>query len=82
MDFSRIRIGDILVSHKVVNKGQIIMALEMQKKHPDKKLGEIMVQSGHITQQNLEDALAVQNIPPATNWLDVDAPYVEIPNEE
>jgi tetratricopeptide (TPR) repeat protein len=56
----RDRLGDILVKHEKVVQAQLDAAIERQAKERDKKLGEILVAMGSISQPDLERYMRVQ----------------------
>ncbi|MBI1967097.1 MAG: tetratricopeptide repeat protein [Gemmatimonadetes bacterium] len=56
----RDRLGDILVKHELITQDQLDAAVEAQEKHRDKKLGEILVAQGAISQPNLERYMRMQ----------------------
>lgn len=70
------RLGEMLVSASYITQGQLNMALDLQKKSPGKKIGEILVENGFTTQERvyrmLEKQLGVEF---------VDLTKVSIPRE-
>jgi len=59
----KIRIGDLLIEHKVISQEQLNAALADQKKS-GRKLGRVLIESGYLTEDQLLDFLARQlNIP-------------------
>src|SRR5713101_7490159 len=56
----RDRLGDILVKHEKIVQAQLDAAIERQAKERDKKLGEILVAMGAISQPDLERYMRVQ----------------------
>src|SRR2546425_8120656 len=56
----RDRLGDILVKHEKIVQAQLDAAIERQAKERDKKLGEILVDVGSISQPDLERYMRVQ----------------------
>jgi tetratricopeptide (TPR) repeat protein len=56
----RDRLGDILVKHAKITQEQLLAAVHQQTKEPAKKLGEILVGMGVITQADLERYMRVQ----------------------
>jgi tetratricopeptide (TPR) repeat protein len=56
----RDRLGDILVKHEKIVQAQLDAAIERQAKERDKKLGEILVDMGSISQPDLERYMRVQ----------------------
>lgn len=59
----KIRIGDLLIEHKIIAQEQLNVALADQKKS-GRKLGRVLVENGYLTEDQLLDFLARQlNIP-------------------
>ncbi len=59
----KIRIGDLLIEHKVISQEQLNAALVEQKKS-GRKLGRVLIENGYLTEDQLLDFLARQlNIP-------------------
>jgi MSHA biogenesis protein MshE len=59
----KIRIGDLLIEHKVISQDQLNVALADQKKS-GRKLGRVLIENGSLTEDQLLDFLARQlNIP-------------------
>lgn len=59
----RIRIGDLLVEHKVISEAQLSQALGEQKKS-GRKLGRVLVENGYVDEDRLLILLSEQlNIP-------------------
>src|SRR5881296_880376 len=56
----RDRLGDILVKHQKITSDQLDAAIHRQSKQRDKKLGEILVGMGVISQEDLERYMRVQ----------------------
>src|SRR5881296_4764608 len=56
----RDRLGDILVKHQKIRSDQLDAAIHRQSKERDKKLGEILVGMGVISQEDLERYMRVQ----------------------
>jgi hypothetical protein len=55
----RVKLGMILVKNYFITKEQLILALEEKSRSP-KRLGEILVQAGHITEKELKAVLSMQ----------------------
>jgi MSHA biogenesis protein MshE len=55
----KIRLGDLLVDHKVISQEQLRASLEIQKSS-GQKLGRVLIDSGYITEDKLLDFLARQ----------------------
>ncbi len=55
----KIRIGDLLVEHKVISQDQLMTALGDQKKSGH-KLGRVLVENGYLTEDMLLDFLSRQ----------------------
>ena len=65
MDLSRkrIRIGDLLVQHKLISEGQLNAALADQKTS-GRKLGQVLIDNAYITEEQFMDFLSQQlNVP-------------------
>ncbi len=59
----KIRIGDLLIEHKIISQEQLNAALAEQKKS-GRKLGRVLIENGYLTEDQLLDFLARQlNIP-------------------
>ncbi len=58
--FGRSRIGEILISHGLVNNEQLNAALEQQQMDPDKKLGEILIERKFVKEIDILRALGLQ----------------------
>src|SRR5574341_586220 len=56
----RDRLGDILVKHEKITQDQLDAAVARQSRERDRKLGEIMVEQGAISQVELERYIRVQ----------------------
>ena len=63
----KIRLGDILVAHKVVTAEQLGLALDQQKKS-GRRLGRVLVEHGFLTEEQLCEAISRQ----------LDIPYVNL----
>ena len=55
----RIRIGDLLVKHRLISEAQLQLALEQQKK-TGRKLGWVLIENGYVTEDELLQLLATQ----------------------
>ena len=55
----KIRIGELLVEHKVISENQLTAALAAQKKS-GRKLGRVLIENGHIEEDKLLDFLSHQ----------------------
>lgn len=65
----RIRLGDLLVEHKLISEGQLQAALEEQKKS-GRKLGRVLIENGYVQEDLLLNLLSSQlNLP----YVDLDA---------
>src|SRR5215831_12344758 len=51
----RDRLGDMLLKTNVITAPQLTAAVELQEHRRDKRLGELLVELGSITQQQLHD---------------------------
>ena len=59
----RIRIGDLLVEHKLISEGQLSAALADQKT-TGRKLGQVLIDNGYISEEKFLDFLSRQlNVP-------------------
>ncbi len=54
------KIGDKLVKQEIITEKQLKEALAIQKEYPDKRIGDILLSKGYITQDLLEKALIDQ----------------------
>lgn len=61
MDYGRrkLRLGDILVNHRIISAEQLKEALELQKTE-GKKLGEVLVSTGICSEESIASALSSQ----------------------
>ena len=67
MPRKRVRIGDLLVEHKVISQNQLQEALAAQKKS-GRKLGRVLVENGYVDENRLLVLLSEQ----------LDIPYVDL----
>ena len=67
MPRKRVRIGDLLVEHKVISQNQLQDALAAQKKS-GRKLGRVLVENGYVDEDRLLVLLSEQ----------LDIPYVDL----
>ncbi|HEY5602390.1 MAG TPA: ATPase, T2SS/T4P/T4SS family [Gammaproteobacteria bacterium] len=59
----RIRLGDLLVEHKLISEAQLTVALDEQKKSGH-KLGRVLVENGYVTEHDVLNFLSQQlNVP-------------------
>src|SRR5258708_18634295 len=59
----KIRLGDLLVSQKIVSQGQLVAALEQQKKS-GRRLGRVLVEQGFASDEQICEAISRQlNVP-------------------
>jgi type IV pilus assembly protein PilB len=63
---SRDRLGDILIRQRKLTTPQLLEALIVQKS-TGQRLGEILVQRGHVNAQDIDDALRTQGVNPLTD---------------
>ena len=69
----KIRIGDLLIEHKIISQDQLNAALADQKKS-GRKLGRTLIENGYLTEDQLLDFLARQlNIP----WIELKRYHVK-----
>ena len=59
MSQQRIRLGDLLVEHKLISEGQLQAALEEQKKS-GRKLGRVLIENGYVKEDTLLNLLSSQ----------------------
>lgn len=55
----KIRLGDLLVEHKVISEEQLMQALADQKKS-GRKLGKVLIENGFVTEEKMLDFLSRQ----------------------
>lgn len=55
----KIRLGDLLISQKLISQEQLKFALEQQKRS-GRKLGRVLVDQGTVTEEQISEALATQ----------------------
>jgi len=59
----RIRLGNLLVEHKLISEGQLIAALDEQKKSGH-KLGRVLIENGYVKEDDVLNLLSRQlNVP-------------------
>ena len=63
----RIRIGDLLVEHKLISEGQLNAALADQKTS-GRKLGQVLIENGYISEEKFLDFLSRQ----------LDVPFIDL----
>lgn len=63
----RIRLGDLLVEHKLITDSQLMVALEEQKK-TGRKLGRVLVDSGYVSENAILQLISEQ----------LEIPYIDI----
>ncbi|MDX2505498.1 MAG: ATPase, T2SS/T4P/T4SS family [Gammaproteobacteria bacterium] len=63
----RIRIGDLLVDHKLISEGQLNAALAVQKTS-GRKLGQVLIENGYVSEDKFLDFLSRQ----------LDVPYIDL----
>ncbi len=54
------RLGELLVRNDVITRGDLSQAMEMQAHHPGKRLGQILVERGSLTEEELTRYITVQ----------------------
>jgi MSHA biogenesis protein MshE len=63
MTQKRLRLGDLLVEHKLISEGQLQAALQEQKKS-GRKLGRVLIENGYVKEDTLLNLLSSQlNLP-------------------
>lgn len=55
----KVRLGDLLLEHKIITRKQLESALEAQKTM-DKKLGRVLVEKGYVTREKISELLEFQ----------------------
>ena len=55
----RIRLGDLLIEHKLITQSQLESALEQQKK-TGRRLGRVLIDMGHVDEESMLKALSEQ----------------------
>jgi MSHA biogenesis protein MshE len=55
----KIRLGDLLIDHKLISQTQLEQALAEQKKS-GQKLGKVLIENGYLTEDQMLDALSGQ----------------------
>ncbi len=55
----KVRLGEILVTQKLLTQEQLEIALEEQK-HSGRKLGRVFIEQGYVTEEEISEALAKQ----------------------
>ena len=55
----KIRLGDLLVDHKLISQTQLEQALSEQKKN-GQKLGKVLIDDGYLTEDQMLEALSEQ----------------------
>jgi two-component system chemotaxis sensor kinase CheA len=59
-DDAHLPIGQIMIAHENLDEEELNLALDVQKENPEKKLGEILVESGRATSKQVVSALRDQ----------------------
>lgn len=60
------RLGEVLLKRRALKLSTLTLAMEEQKKHPEKHLGQVLVETGAITKKDLDDALEWQKTQSST----------------
>lgn len=55
------KLGEYLIQNQLITIDQLNQALEMQKKKPEQKIGEILVELKYVTQEALQKAIDSNN---------------------
>jgi len=73
------KLGDFLLTDKIITKEQLEQALETQKKEPG-KLGSILIRLGHVSEEDIAQALSKQFGYPSINLskFEIDEKVVEL----
>ena len=69
-----VRLGEILLEANVINKRQLSRGLAMQETGDNRKLGEILVELGYITVDDLTDIMMTNGSPHEDRLPVVDKP--------
>ncbi len=56
----KIKLGELLLSLNVITQKQLESALKIQRNNPEKKLGEILIESGYAKKDDIERGLKLQ----------------------
>lgn len=56
----RDRLGDLLVKNGLIESSDLAAAVDAQGEHPDRRLGEILIERGAITPEQLEQYIRLQ----------------------
>src|SRR5688500_1282642 len=56
----RDRLGDLLVRDGLLTQDQLTAALELQRAHPDRKLGELLISRHFMNEQDLHLYIRIQ----------------------
>lgn len=54
------RLGELLIKRHAIKLSQLVDVIEAQKDQPEKHLGQLLVEQGLINQQDLDEALDLQ----------------------
>ena len=54
------RLGDLLVTHEIIDRQQLDTAMAYQSSHAGQRLGEVLVELGSVTQERLNQYISVQ----------------------
>ena len=54
------KLGEILVKNNIILRKQLEEALKIQEKYPEKRIGEILIELKHLTDEELLNALSLQ----------------------
>ncbi len=54
------KLGEILVKNNIILRKQLDEALKVQEKYPEKRIGEILIELKHLTDEELLNALSLQ----------------------
>jgi hypothetical protein len=55
------KLGEYLIQNKLITSDQLNQALELQKKKPEQKIGEILVELEYLTPEALQKAIDGNN---------------------
>ncbi len=54
------KLGEILVKNNIISRKQLDEALKVQEQHPEKRIGEILIELKHLSDEELLNALSLQ----------------------
>ncbi|MEX2528334.1 MAG: DUF4388 domain-containing protein [Gemmatimonadota bacterium] len=54
------RLGELLVRNKIITRPQLSSAMESQAHHPGRRLGQLLVEQGYLTEEQLQRYVTIQ----------------------